>query len=186
MKFAKTMRAAVVAAAVGVLVGCGGGSDTGLDATAKAWTVDADGWGFVGKGDVQLALGWNNKQLQDNANNVTFRAVSTTVSEVSWTCTNSNNQNEQQRERTTTTTAQGVLSSVARERNQITGFNLTGYSSTSSSGSTSDGPQLNSCPSGPWALTVPAGDPVVIESSSAMQVGVNGAGWVSLNPDASY
>jgi hypothetical protein len=30
------------------------------------------GTGFVGKGDVQLAFGWNNKQLQNNATGVTF------------------------------------------------------------------------------------------------------------------
>jgi hypothetical protein len=30
------------------------------------------GTGFVGKGDVQLAFGWNNKQLQDNAERVSF------------------------------------------------------------------------------------------------------------------
>jgi hypothetical protein len=34
--------------------------------------VDSSGNGFVGKGDVQVAFGWNNKQLQDNAKNVTF------------------------------------------------------------------------------------------------------------------
>jgi len=29
--------------------------------------------GFVGKGDVQTALGWNNAQLQTNASAVKFR-----------------------------------------------------------------------------------------------------------------
>ncbi len=57
----------------------------------------ATGTGFVGKGDVQLIYGWNNKQLQDNAANVQFRANSEVVTEVSWTCTNSNNQNERPR-----------------------------------------------------------------------------------------
>lgn len=38
-----------------------------------AVTFDAStGTGFVGKGDVQLAFGWNNKQLQANAAGVTF------------------------------------------------------------------------------------------------------------------
>src|ERR687892_2586108 len=51
----------------------------------------ATGTGFVGKGDVQLALGYNNAQLQANANSLVFAAVSTVVTERSWTCTNSNN-----------------------------------------------------------------------------------------------
>ncbi|HSK25425.1 MAG TPA: hypothetical protein VK894_00765, partial [Jiangellales bacterium] len=54
-----------------------------------AVTFDAaTGEGFVGKGDVQLALGYNNKQLQDNAGSLEFAAVSEVVTEVSWICTN--------------------------------------------------------------------------------------------------
>ena len=127
------------------------------------------GQGFVGKGDVQTALGWNNAQLQSGAASLQFTATSTVVTEREWTCTNSNNQNEQVRERTTTTTISGVVSQVARERNQITGFNLIGYGSTSES-STSDGPPLNSCPSGPWSLTQAAGDPVVVSQSGELKV----------------
>jgi hypothetical protein len=136
-----------------------------------AVTFDAEtGTGFVGKGDVQLALNWNNKQLQDNADSLEFASVSEVVTEVSWTCTNTNNENTQLRERTTTTTTEGVVSKVARERNQITGFNLTGYSGTPTSSSTTEGNPLNSCPSGPWTLTTPAGDPEVVSSSSALTV----------------
>jgi hypothetical protein len=38
-----------------------------------AVTYDDDGMGFVGKGDVQLALGYNNAQLQINAEKLGFR-----------------------------------------------------------------------------------------------------------------
>lgn len=135
-----------------------------------AVTFDPDtGTGFVGKGDVQLALGYNNKQLQDNASSLQFQAKSTKVTEVSWTCTNDRNENTQERERTTTTTTQGVVSSIARERNQITGFNLTGYQGETTS-STTEGNPLNSCPSGPWTLTTPAGDPEVIDSTTVLTV----------------
>jgi hypothetical protein len=128
-----------------------------MTATAAfAYTLNADGTGFVGKGEVQTAFGWNNQQLQRNAEGVSFESV--VVTERSWTCTNTNNDNTQVRERTTTTTA--VNDSIARERNQITGFNLEGYSGTPTS--TSSGNQLNSCPSGPWTLTSPAGDPVLV------------------------
>lgn len=137
----------------------------------------ADGTGFVGKGDVQLVYGWNNKQLQDNAGFVDFRANSEVVTEVSWECTNSNNQSIQERERTTTTTIQGVVDSIARERNQITGFNLTGYSGTPTETSETEGPAVNSCPSGPWSLTSPAGDPEVVSSSSGLEVSIDGTTW---------
>ncbi len=126
---------------------------------AFAYTLNADGTGFVGKGEVQTALGYNNKQLQNNADSLEFTSV--VVTERSWTCTNTSNDKTQERERTTTTT--GVVSSVAREKNQITGFNLLGFDEESER-STTEGNQLNSCPSGPWTLTSPAGDPEVVSS----------------------
>jgi hypothetical protein len=150
-------------------------------AVSAAVTFDAEtGTGFVGKGDVQLVYGWNNKALQDNADDVQFRASSEEVTEVSWICTNSNNQNTQERERTTTTTIAGVVTSVARERNQITGFILNGYVGTPTTLSTTEGNQLNSCPSGPWTLTTPAGDPEFVSSTGGLQVSSNGTDWFDL------
>ncbi len=107
-----------------------------LPAAFAAVTFDPEsGTGFVGKGDVQLAFGQNNKQLQDNAAGVIFESVTVTVTEQSWTCTRLDRDGNpadttQERERTTTTTTEGVNSSVASERNQITGFTLTAYSGT--------------------------------------------------------
>lgn len=141
----------------------------------------ATGTGFVGKGDVQLIYGWNNKALQDNAGALQFRASSEVVTERSWVCTNTNNENTQERDRTTTTSTQGVVSSIARERNQITGFNLTGYSGTPTESSSTEGPPVNSCPSGPWTLTSPAGDPEVVSSESHVQVSTDGTNWFNLN-----
>jgi hypothetical protein len=139
------------------------------------------GTGFVGKGDVQLAFGWNNATTQQNAADVDFRAVSTAVTEVSWICTNSNNENTQERERTTTTSIAGVVDGVTRDRRQVTGFNLTGYDGTPVIGApTTDGPPANSCPSGPWSLTTPAGDPTLLSSSSVLEAGYLGE-WRPLN-----
>lgn len=147
----------------------------GAGMALAAVTFDPDtGTGFVGKVDVQLAFGWNNALLQKNASDVTFQATSTVVTEVSWICTNDMNENTQERARTTTTEIQGVVSNIARERNQITGFNLTGYSDTPTESSTTDGPPVNSCPSGPWTLTTPAGDPEVVSSSSDLQACFDG------------
>jgi hypothetical protein len=163
----------VVLAAVLVLV---------VSAVSAAVTFDAaTGEGFVGKGDVQLVFGWNNKALQDNSGIVQFQAISEVVTEVSWTCTNTNNDNIQQRERTTTTTIEGVVSHIARERNQITGFTLTGYSGTPTQSSEAEGPQLNSCPSGPWVLTTPAGDPELVSSEGGLQVSIDGENWFDLD-----
>jgi hypothetical protein len=153
-----------------------------LSATAvfAAVTFDPEtGEGFVGKGDVQLVYGWNNKALQDNAELVEFRANSEVVTEVSWICTNSNNDNEQVRSRTTTTSIEGVVTSVARERNQITGFILEGYDGAVEESLETDGPAVNSCPSGPWTLTTPAGDPEVVSSTGGLQVS-DGGDWEDL------
>lgn len=138
------------------------------------------GMGFVGKGDVQLVYGWNNKQLQANAEFVEFRAVSEVVTERSWVCTNQNNQNTQERERTTTTTIEGLVDSIARERNQITGFNLLGYDGEPTQSSETEGPAVNSCPSGPWTLTTPAGDPEVVSATSTVEVSIDGTNWFPL------
>ncbi|HVM53172.1 MAG TPA: hypothetical protein VM262_08240 [Acidimicrobiales bacterium] len=171
MKLERFVGAAVAA---GVLV------VGGIAGAAVTFDPDA-GSGFVGKGDVQLALGWNNKTLQDNAASVQFRFGGEEITEVSWVCTNTNNENTQERARTTTNDTQGVVASVARERNQVTGFHLTGYSGSVTSSSTTEGPALNSCPSGPWTLTSPAGDPEVIGSSGGgLEVSADGADWHEL------
>ena len=135
-------------------------------ASAAVTFNDQTGTGFVGKGDVQLALNWNNKQLQDNekAGNVAFTYNKTTVQETTWECINERNENVQERERTTTTTITGVVSHTARERNQITGFNLTGFSSSSSTTET-EGPKLNSCPNANSSYVLGStvvGDPEVV------------------------
>jgi hypothetical protein len=103
------------------------------------------------------------------------------VKEVSWEYTNSNNEVIQQRAQTTTTTTQGLVDSIARVKTQITGFNLTGYTGTPTETEETDGPPLNSCPSGPWTLTSPAGDPVVISTESHVQVSTDGTTWFNLN-----
>jgi hypothetical protein len=150
-------------------------------AVSASVTFDAEtGTGFVGKGDVQLIYGWNNQALQANAGDVQFQAMTSVESERSWICTNSNNENTQERERTTTTTTAGVVASIARMKNQVTGFILAGYSGAPVVTLTTDGPMLNSCPSGPWSLTTPAGDPVVISSSSSLAVSTNGVDWFPL------
>jgi hypothetical protein len=149
-------------------------------ATAAVTFDPATGVGFVGKGDVQLAFGWNNSQLQTRAPGVSFAAESETVSEVSWVCTNTRNENTQERERTTTTSTTGVVSAVTRDgKKQVTGFNLQGYTGEPESTSTTEGNPLNSCPTN-WTLTTPAGDPVIVSSTSVLTVSYSGGAPVTL------
>jgi hypothetical protein len=89
----------------------------------------------------------------------------------------------QERERTTTTSIAGVLSSVGRLKNQITGFNLEGYDGDPTvSPPSTEGPPIDSCPNpnSGWFLTTPAGEPEVVSSSSALEVSINGTDWFVL------
>ncbi len=116
-----------------------------MASSVSAYTLNADGTGFVGKGEVQTALGLNNQQLQTGS----FAFTYAVVSETTWTCSRTNLAGrEVVQERSTETTTSGIVSSTARERNQITGFNLTGFSTSST---TVDGPVVGSCPSGSGA-----------------------------------
>ena len=106
-----------------------------LAATAAfaAVTFDPDtGTGFVGKGDVQQAFGWNNTQLQQNASGVTFSHV--TSEERVRTCQTPGRPDLRLTEVVTRTTA--INSQVAYEtrnnkKGAITGFNLTGFGASS-------------------------------------------------------
>lgn len=165
-----------------LLTACGGGdgvqvAESGL--ATKAISIDSQGHGFVGKGDVQYTFGLNNKQLQDVANTVQFQHIASTVTEASWICTNSNNQNTQERERTTTTETTGVLTSVARDnKKQVTGFMMNGFAAGSVSSSSTEGPALNSCPTN-WVLT-PAGAPETISDSAEYEVKYGTLDWTKL------
>jgi hypothetical protein len=120
------------------------------------------GTGFVGKGDVQTALGYNNKQLQDNANSLEFTAQSDT--RTTWTC--DRDAGPQSNERANTTTEQGIADSVARVKNQITGFNLNGYIGDPVEIG-HEGPAVGSCPTGWTAINFQ-------ESTGETQLYVNG------------
>jgi opacity protein-like surface antigen len=140
-------------------------------AFAAATFNPATGEGFVGKGDVQTAFNLNNKQLQEQAQNVSFSFVS--VTEQTWVCTNTNNENTQERARTTE--SQGLFEKVTRDnKKQVTGFLLTGFDTETAPTTSTEGPPLNSCPSGPWTLTQPAGDPVLVPELSGLFATLNG------------
>jgi hypothetical protein len=127
----------------------------GIIATAGAAgasvTVNADGTGFVGKGDVQTVLGLNNPDMQKTAVNFTQQTV--TSQDFSWDCVklvldkdgNVKKEIRQDRANVTTTDVTAVVSNVARVKNQITGYNLTGFGPTTTT-SVIAGPAPLSCP----------------------------------------
>lgn len=128
----------------------------GVAAVALATvTFDTEtGEGFVGKGDVQIAFGWNNSQLQKNAAGVSFSYNSST--EATWQCVklvatgkDGENINEILLEKSTTTTTKGLISSVARENSKgkegpVTGFILQGWNGNVQT--QHQGPAQGSCP----------------------------------------
>jgi hypothetical protein len=158
-------------------------------AASPAITFDAvTGLGFVGKGDVQYTFGWNNAQLQTNAASLRFQVNSVEISEVSWTChkfTGPDGIREiiQERARTTTTTTQGLIAHVARERNQVTGFVLTGYEGGATQSVETDGPAVNSCPANPsgFSLLEAAGAPSVTSLGGGLETSKDaGVNWTAL------
>lgn len=102
------------------------------------------GIGSVGKGDVQDAFGWNNAELQQHASSVTFiyatKATYTVTCE--WdTFTNGNKNHEVKTIHHVVTdglnlSSRATFSSATRTNRQgnVTGFELTGYSSVAPTG----------------------------------------------------
>jgi hypothetical protein len=160
----------------------------------KAISLDLEtGTGFIGKGDVQLLFGWNNKQLQDNAENLEFRVSSEDVREYEWTCYNSHNGNTQYRSQIISNSYQGTLSSIARVNKQITGFNISGYSEAAVVDSeVVSGNKINSCPASGsdnnnqnnWDLVSPGADltnPSSYNVTGGLQVRLKPSGeWLNL------
>jgi hypothetical protein len=97
----------------------------------------ATGTGFVGKGDVQLAFGWNNAALQKNAGGVSFSSAS--VDTYAATCTwvtgaGTRGQKTHTVTQTRTASVESAINYDARVKTQITGFNLTGFGAITTTG----------------------------------------------------
>ena len=116
------------------------GLAAGLAAAGMAFasvTLNDDGTGFVGKGDVQTAFGWNNKAAQDNAKKVSFSfgEVATYSYVCVWT-TGEGTRGEQTHYVTHRTNAaiNWDIAYDARLKNQYTGYILKGWGTTTESG----------------------------------------------------
>jgi hypothetical protein len=110
-------------------------------------TIDENGYGFVGKGDVQSAFNWNNDQLQTNASGLSFSLNSSESS--TWTCTKDDVPVTITQHRSNSQSVAGVVAYDARKNKvgQITGFTLNGFDGDVVT--TTDGPEIGSCPAEP-------------------------------------
>jgi hypothetical protein len=147
MRFMKTAAAAALGAGL-VLAGA---------ASASAYTMDSSGAGWVGKGEVQSAYGWNNKAMQDNVGGVTFVYDATATYEV--VCEFDNPGGHHVITQTKHTGVNATVSSDARNNSNGKQGPMTGWYLTGLGASTTDGTALpavgDGCPgnSGLGAVT---------------------------------
>jgi hypothetical protein len=99
-------------------------------ALASVTFYPATGTGFVGKGDVQSAFGWNNAALQANVSGISF----TYESDVTWhascyfvTGEGTRGEKEHFVPHHKSTSVAGTVQWSARVHHQVDGINLTGF-----------------------------------------------------------
>jgi hypothetical protein len=146
-----------------------------------AVVIDENGVGFVGKGDVQDAFGWNNAQLQANAAAVRFRFVET--QQASWECEwwtgPAHNRTYHSVNREVVTAVGGNVAHDARKnkQGQITGFNLNGFEGAPVSSNDS---QVGDCEGGKTlaagSIQFGAGD-----GDAVLEVSIDGLAWLSVD-----
>ena len=95
--------------------------------SANAVVAVTDGTGFVGKGDVQDAFGWNNAQLQANAAGVTFTFESD--AQYAQSCMKDNARQTIYKDFKKTVDVDAAVTILTRKNSQgaVTGFSLLGF-----------------------------------------------------------
>jgi hypothetical protein len=151
-----------------------------LSATSMASvSIDNDGVGFVGKGDVQQVFDWNNAQLQDNAASLQFRFGASNTA--SWTCAGENKAGKivtTQHELTTGVHSAAAFDPRKNRQGQITGFILSGFDASQTSTQAA-----GQCPSNNGFVVQPAlvGDINWNGSGEpTLQVSIDGNEWFDL------
>jgi hypothetical protein len=102
-----------------------------------AVTIDSFGYGFVGKGDVQTAFGWNNATAQKNATAVSFHMESSTDYSAVCTWTTGEGTRGEHTHNVTHKRSTAVVSGIAsdpRKTGQWTGYNLNGFGTSTTTG----------------------------------------------------
>lgn len=137
----------ISALAAAALVGTASG------AANASVTLNDDGTGFVGKGDVQNVLGLSNAGIQSKNFKAEFTKQTVIEQSFDWTCVkyvldkdgNVKKEIRQERANVTKSDETAVVSNEARLKNQITGFNLTGFGQTTTTTEV-EGPAVGTCP----------------------------------------
>lgn len=131
---------------------------------AMATVTVTNGVGFVGKGDVQLAFGWNNAAAQRNVNAVSFHTESSAEYSAVCTFTTGEGTRGERIHNVSHNRSTAVLSSIAseaRKTGQWTGYNLNGFGAVTTSGDpipVLDGPCMgNSGHDGVWSSVTELG-----------------------------
>jgi hypothetical protein len=133
-------------------------------ATAHAAVIfnGTTGTGWAGKGDVQSAFGWNNARMQQNHTSITFEYDETTTA--SWQCEwytgPDHNISHHSQSFNRTRSIGGVLGDRDRKTGQWTGWHLTGFTDSYSTG----GNVTPSCPGNPEG-NGNSGEKTVVEGS---------------------
>jgi hypothetical protein len=164
------MKKILVAAAVMAVTAVAAASPTNALVTFDPST----GTGWVGKGDVQLAYGWN------NAKGVSFsyEAGSTTT----WTCTREwetpqGKEMEVVQNRHNATSTTGLLVTVTRENSKgkdgpVTGFRLDGWNGAPTV--VTSGQDLGTCPAEPSGFVFDVGSDVTASTGGGLIVTFGG------------
>lgn len=140
--------------------------------------VDSTGNGWIGKGDVQLALDWNNHDLQANYGLLSF-AINATTTTI-WTCVHYNGAGKpvfNPRENIATGGGALLVDPRFNPQNNVTGFFALGFVGGGSS--TSSGNALGSCPSGNGSTVVP-GSVSTTSTGGGLSVSFDGGPWIAL------
>lgn len=105
-------------------------------ALASVTFYPATGTGFVGKGDVQSAFGWNNAALQQNINGISFTYNSTVTYSATcyWVTGPVQNRHEHTVVHHKNTNVAGTVKWDARTHHQVDGIYLTGFGDSVESG----------------------------------------------------
>lgn len=151
-------------------------------------SIDSEGFGFVGKGDVQDAFGWNDHDLQANADHLMFRWAA--VETASWICRKVHKNNVTDVARSLAAGVMGDLAYSARQNKQghVTGFWMEGFVGEATAFASQGDYALWSCPGDPGqaksGFVIVEGSQSSTSNDAGLEVSADGgATWVAVQSD---
>ena len=136
----------------------------------------ASGTGFVGKGDVQLAFGWNNATMQRNHTGITFvyEQTSEYSFECEWYTGPTRNRTYHRNSKTEEFSVNASIPSDSRRTGQWTGWNLNGWNDSAPSGSAPNITNADCGSEGNEMKTLVEGSVELVSSSGGLYAVHNG------------